>query len=133
MALRFGPKLAYTVQPPIVPEPTPDVTPPGKALVEVQARIVGATPQDNGLFTLAVEADIPPYSAETHKQVLRAWAVVVPDGQPLPETEQAFLDSAYPKATVETAGAFGGVTVPLPVADVPAGQLTVQTIFQDED
>lgn len=131
MAIRFGPKLSFAIDSPIPPD-VPPIEPPAKLLVEVQGRIRGALAQDNGLYTLGVELDVPPYSTETHKQLLRAWAVTVPDGQPLPETEQAFLDSAFPKYTVETPG-FEGATHFLPVADVPAGQSVTQILLQDED
>lgn len=131
MAIRFGPKLAFGIDPE-TPIDVPPIGPPAKLLVEVQARVRGAIRQDNGLYTLGVELDVPPYSTETHKQLLRAWAVTVPDGQPIPEAEQAFLDSAYPKYTVETQG-FEGATHFLPVADVPAGQSVTQILLQDED
>lgn len=131
MAIRLGPQLSFVTEPDVVP-PIPPVEPPGKLLVEVQARIKGAIRQDNGLYTLGVEIDTPPYSAETHKQLLRAWAVTVPDGSPLPEGGQAFLDSTFPKYTVETQG-FDGATHFLPVADVPAGQSVTQILLQDED
>lgn len=131
MAIRLGPALSFAIDSP-VPIDVPPIEPPGKLLVEVQARIKGALAQDNGLYTLGVELDTPPYSTATHKQLLRAWAVTVPDGNPLPDGAQAFLDSTFPKCTVETQG-FEGATHFLPVADVPAGQSVTQIVLQDED
>lgn len=134
MALRFGPRLAYTVPtepPPPVPDPTPDV-PPAKLLVEIEAFIDSASPIGDGLFTLNVGAAIPAYSLDTHKRLKSVFAVAVPSDALLPETEQGFLDSSYPKAELEVSQELAGHRQVFPVHGVVASNV-IQYILVDED
>lgn len=130
MALRFGPRLNHTIPTDSTPapEPTPDKLP-----VEIEADIDSAVPIGNGLFTLNVVAVIPPYSADLNKRLLKVFAVAVPDGQPLPETEQGFLDSPYPKAELEVSQELSGHRQVFPIHGAAGGKNVVQYILQDED
>lgn len=134
MALRFGPRIDHAVP---AATPTPDVppdAPPVKQPVEIEAFVKDAVPQPDGTFLLNCGAAVPGYSADSSKVLKAVFAVVVPGGQPLPETEQGFLDSAYPKGGLDLAPPDGNpLSVDIPVSGVPAGQVIVQFILMDED
>lgn len=134
MSLRFGPRIdhAVTADAP-APDPVPD-TPAVKVPVEIEAFIGDATPLGDGTYRLDCGAKVPGYSADTSKVLRAVFAVAVPDGQPVPETEQAFLDSSYPKGGLDLAPPDGNpLEVTLPVSGVPAGKIIVQYILMDED
>jgi len=135
MALRFGPRIDHTI--PTEPAPTPDTppdAPPAKLPVEIDAFIGDAVPLDDGTFRLECGANVPAYSAESSKVLKTILAVAVPDGQPLPETEQGFIDSPYSRGGLDLAPPDGNpVTVAIPISGVPAGKLIIQFILVDED
>ena len=134
MSLRFGPRIDHTVTADVpAPAPVPD-TPAVKVPVEIEAFIGDATPLGDGTYRLDCGAKVPGYSADTSKVLRAVFAVAVPDGQPVPETEQAFLDSSYPKGGLDLAPPDGNpLEVTLPVSGVPAGKVVVQYILMDED
>lgn len=129
MALRFGPRLDHTIptEPGPGPEPTPDRLP-----VEIEAGIDSASPIGDGLFVLNVVAAVPPYSTDLNKRLLKVYAVAVPQGQPLPETPQAFLDSPNPSGIIDVADRTDGHRQVFPIHGVPAANV-IQFILQDED
>lgn len=129
MALRFGPRLNYTVP----TEPTPPAEPtPDKLPVEIEGGIDSAIPIGDGLYTLNVLAIIPPYSLDVSKRLKAVIAVAVPSDAPLPETEQGFLDSPYPRGEIDVSQELSGHRRVFPVDRVVASTV-IQYILVDED
>lgn len=131
MSLRYGPSFVADVTAPS-PGPTPL---PGKVLVDILAspgEVTEAT-DGSGTFFLGVVIDIPAYSIDTHRQVLRVHAVGIPEGFTLPGDPKFLLETATIQGSVEVAGMVEGTRQVISLGGIGLGKMGVQTVIQDED
>jgi hypothetical protein len=121
MFYRFGPRIdALLTRPAVAGE---------KTVIEVGVEIDHIEAGDPGFIHAHLAVAVPAYDPATSAPLLAVHAIAFGKSDGIPTDPRKALASSSPQASVDASGQAGGVTLALPVKNVPEGPASILTVL----